>query len=203
MNWELFAAFMVITTVLIVTPGPIVTLLIATGARHGMRAALLTAAGTSIGNALLLTAIAFGLGWVLQHAAILFEVLRWAGVVYLVWIGIGAWRSAGETAPAAAPDRVNFLRGVAVALSNPKTIVFFTAFLPQFVDPGLPAAPQLAAMCATTVVLAATTDSIWATAAGLGRAWFLRPSRAKFLGRLSGTVLIGGGIWLSLARRPA
>jgi threonine/homoserine/homoserine lactone efflux protein len=97
---------------------------------------------------------------------------------------------------------VHFWRGVLVALSNPKTIVFFTAFLPQFIDPALPAERQLAAMCIVSVLLAAATDSTWAVAAGLGRAWFMKPARARLLGRLSGSVLIGGGIWLSLARRP-
>jgi homoserine/homoserine lactone efflux protein len=85
-------------------------------------------------------------------------------------------------------------------VSNPKTIAFFTAFLPQFIDSALPAGRQLAVMCMVSVLLAAATDSAWAVAAGLGRAWFLKPARAKLLGRLSGGVLIGGGIWLSLAR---
>ena len=97
---------------------------------------------------------------------------------------------------------MHFWRGFAVALSNPKTIAFFTAFLPQFVDPTLPVERQLAAMCAVSVLLAAFTDSAWAVAAGLGRAWFLQTWRAKLLGRLSGVALIGGGLWLSLARRP-
>jgi threonine/homoserine/homoserine lactone efflux protein len=204
MNTELFAAFVLITVVLIITLGPIVTLVIATGATQGVRAALITVAGTTLGNAVLLAAIAFGLNWVLQNAAMLFEVLRWGGAAYLVWLGIQAWRHAGTGSKAAyAGGRVNFLRGVLVALSNPKTIAFFTAFLPQFIDPTLPAERQLAAMCLVSVLLAAATDSTWAVAAGLGRAWFMKPARAKLLGRLSGTALIGGGIWLSLVRRPS
>ncbi len=203
MNWALFAAFIAVTTVLIVTPGPIVSLVIATGARHGVRAGLVTVAGTSAGNALLLTAIACGLGWVLQHGAAIFELLRWLGAAYLVWLGVGAWRSAGAAMPEPPRGRVNFWRGVLVALSNPKTIVFFTAFLPQFVDPTLPARPQLAVMCAASVILAAVSDSGWAAAAGLGRVWFMRPARARLLGRLSGAVLIVGGVGLSLARRSS
>ncbi|MFL6833850.1 MAG: LysE family translocator [Xanthobacteraceae bacterium] len=204
MNWELFAAFLVITTVLIITPGPIVTLVIATGAREGMRAALTTVVGTTLGNALLLAAIAFGLSWVVRNAATLFEILRWIGAAYLIWLGIQAWRHAGETGAASLPrGHVHVWRGFAVALSNPKTIAFFTAFLPQFVDSGLPVEPQLALMCTVSVVLAAITDSGWAVAAGLGRAWFMQSWRAKLLGRLSGVALIGGGVWLSLARRPA
>ena len=204
MNWELFAAFLVITTVLVITPGPIVTLVIATGAREGMRAALTTVVGTTLGNALLLAAIAFGLSWVVRNAATLFEILRWIGAAYLIWLGIQAWRHAGESGAASLPrGHVHVWRGFAVALSNPKTIAFFTAFLPQFVDPALPVEPQLAEMCAISDVLAAFTDSGWAVAAGLGRAWFMHSWRAKLLGRLSGVALIGGGVWLSLARRPA
>jgi len=179
MNWELFTAFLLITAVLVITPGPIVTLVIATGASQGIRAALTTVAGTTLGNAILLAAIAFGLSWVLRNAAILFDILRWVGAAYLFW------------------------RGFVVALSNPKSIAFFTAFLPQFVDPSLPAGRQLAVMCAVSVALAAVTDSSWGVAAGLGRAWFMQSWRTKLLGRLSGLALISGGLWLSLARRPA
>jgi threonine/homoserine/homoserine lactone efflux protein len=204
MNIELFTAFVLITVVLILTPGPIVTLVIATGATQGVRAALTTVAGTTLGSAVLLTAIAFGLNWVLKNAAVLFEVLRWGGAAYLIWLGIQAWRHAGTSSKPLPPgSRVHFSRGVLVALSNPKTIAFFTAFLPQFIDPALPAERQLAAMCIVSVVLAAATDSAWAVAAGLGRAWFMKPARARLLGRLSGSMLIGGGIWLSLARRPS
>jgi homoserine/homoserine lactone efflux protein len=191
MNWELFAAFLLITAVLVITPGPIVTLVIATGAREGLRAALTTVVGTTLGNALLLAAIAFGLSWVVRNAATLFEILRWIGAAYLIWLGIQAWRHAGETGAASLPrGHVHVWRGFAVALSNPKTIAFFTAFLPQFVDPGLPVEPQLALMCTVSVVLAAITDSGWAVAAGLGRAWFMQSWRAKLLGRLSGMALM-------------
>ena len=203
MNLELFTAFVLITIILILTPGPIVTLVIATGATHGVRAALTTVLGTTIGNTILISAIAIGLSWVLKNAVGLFEVLRWAGVAYLVWLGVQAWRNAGKDAEAPPKTRVHFWRGMFVALTNPKTIAFFTAFLPQFVDPSLPAERQLFVMCVTSILIAWAFDSGWAIASSLGRAWFMQPSRAKLLGRLSGAALIGGGIWLSLARRPA
>lgn len=97
---------------------------------------------------------------------------------------------------------MDFIRGFCVAIANPKTIVFFTAFLPQFVDAQLPAGCQLAMMGAAAVLLAACTDSCWAIASGLGQRWLMQPARAKFLARLSGVTLIGGGLWLFLARRP-
>ena len=202
MNWSLFAGFLAITVILILTPGPVVTLVISTSATKGVRAGLITVAGTSSGNAILLLAIALGLNWVLSHAVYLFELLRWAGAAYLIWLGIQAWRHAGQVQPVSPGHHVHFFRGFLVALSNPKTIVFFTAFLPQFVDPALPVAPQLAVMCVVSVLMAVLSDSCWAIAAGMGRAWFMKPARAKLLGRASGLTLLGGGIWLSLARRP-
>lgn len=202
MNWGLFATFLAITVVLVLTPGPVVTLVIATSARKGPRAGLVTVAGTSTGTALLLGAIALGLSWILNNAVYLFEILRWGGAAYLIWLGVQAWRGSGRAAPAAEARQIHFWRGLLVAVSNPKTIAFFTAFLPQFIDPRLPAATQLVAMCAASVAMAALCDSGWAMAAGFGRVWFLKPSRSKLLGRLSGLTLIGGGLWM-LSRRPA
>jgi len=90
MNIELFTAFLLITVVLIIVPGPIVTLVISTGATRGVRAALTTVAGTTLGNALLLAAIALGLNWVHAHADLLFTALRWTGAAYLTWLGVQA-----------------------------------------------------------------------------------------------------------------
>ncbi len=202
MNFELFTAFVLISAILIVSPGPIVTLVIATGATRGVRAALVTVAGTAVGNGVLIAAIALGLSWVLNHSAVLFEVLRWAGAAYLIWLGIQAWRS-GDSVPEkpVTPTKVDFVRGFWVAIFNPKTIAFFTAFLPQFVDPALPAQFQLLVMSAVFVAMASMLDAGWGIAAGLGRAWFVAPSRARLLARVSGSVLIGGGLWLALTRR--
>jgi len=201
MNWHLFSAFLLITIVLFLTPGPIVTLIVATRARQGTRAGLLTVAGASTGNALLLALIALGLGWILRTSAEVFDYLRWIGAAYLVWLGIQAWRHAGEQSEVLAPaPHVHAWRGFVVAMTNPKSIAFFTAFLPQFIDPTLPLERQLLVMCTVSVTVGAFLDSGWAIAAGLGRAWFMKPRHNRLLGRLSGLVLVGGGIWLSLAR---
>ena len=204
MNYHLFSAFLLITFVLVIVPGPIVTFVIATGATRGMRAALITVIGTTLGNAALLACIALGLNWVLKTSTEVFEVLRWAGAAYLIWLGIQSWRTAGRAVETAPPrHHVHISRGFLVAITNLKTIAFFTAFLPQFVDPTLPVGRQLFVMCTVTVVLAGLTDAAWAVAAGLGRAWFMKPRHNALLGRLSGVVLIGGGLWLSLARRTS
>src|SRR5471030_2247945 len=105
MNLELFSAFLLITLVLVIAPGPVVTLVIATGATQGTRAALITVAGSTLGNALLIGAIAFGLNAVIHYTAEIFEVLRWVGAVYLIWLGIQAWRHAGDAAAAPALPR--------------------------------------------------------------------------------------------------
>ncbi|AXK80064.1 LysE family translocator [Pseudolabrys taiwanensis] len=204
MNTQLFSAFLLITLILVLTPGPIVTLVISTGATRGTRAALMTVAGSTVGNAVLISAIAFGLNIVIEYTAAIFEVLRWAGAAYLIYLGIQAWRHAGrDVALTTAPSHgVYFRRGFFVAISNPKTIAFFTAFLPQFIDATLPAGHQLVVMCVVSVLMAGVTDSGWALMAAAGRNFFLRKANAKLLGRLSGLALIGGGVWLSLARRP-
>src|SRR3981189_1285564 len=99
MNWEFLTAFVLITLVLMLIPGPIVTLVIATSVRRGTRAGLVTVAGTSSGNAVLLAAIAIGLGWILNPALPWFEILRWVGAAYLVWLGVQAWRGADRAEP--------------------------------------------------------------------------------------------------------
>jgi homoserine/homoserine lactone efflux protein len=203
MNWQLFSAFLLITVILFLTPGPIVTLVITTGARSGARASLLTVAGATLGNAVLVGCIAFGLSWIIKTSAEIFDYVRWIGAAYLVWLGIQAWRHAGAASDTAPPrGHVHAWRGFIVAITNPKTIAFFTAFLPQFVDSTLPVERQLIVMCVVSVLIGGILDSGWGIAASYGRAWFMKPRHNKLLGRISGLVLVGGGIWLSLARRP-
>ncbi len=97
---------------------------------------------------MLLACIAIGLGWILKTSAEIFDYLRWVGAAYLVFLGIQAWRHAGAPRAAAAPGgHVHAWRGFIVAMTNPKTIAFFTAFLPQFLDPTLPVERQLLVMC--------------------------------------------------------
>ena len=104
--------------------------------------------------------------------------MRWTGAAYLIWLGIQASRHAGEgDARLMETGRARFARGILVALCNPKTIVFFTAFLPQILDHTLPAGPQLVVMCVVTVILAGVSDCAWAVAAGMGRAGSRPPAR--------------------------
>jgi threonine/homoserine/homoserine lactone efflux protein len=112
---------LLITFILVIVPGPIVTLVITTGATRGIRAALMTVLGSTLGNAVLITCIAFGLNWILRTSAEVFEILRWTGAAYLVWLGIQAWRHAGEQGEIAPPrHRVYVSRGFLVAMTNPR-----------------------------------------------------------------------------------
>src|SRR6185437_8987171 len=200
MNWVLLGSCLALTILLVLAPGPIVTLVIATGANQGVRAALVTVAGTTTGNALLLAAIASGLGFVVSHAAPVFEVLRWAGAAYLMFLGIQTWRRAGAARLEPPPHRALFRRGALVALSNPKTIAFFTAFLPQFVDPTLPAWRQLGVMCAASVAIAAVGFGL-----GSGRRPWPSLAREAELGAATGALIRCGsdrGWHLAVAGTP-
>ena len=177
MNLHLFAGFLLITVVLLLTPRPIVTLMISTGATRGVRAGLVTVAGTS--------------HW--QRRAAGGDRARPSACCWDT-------PSTCSSCCAGLAPRTCFL----VALSNPKTLAFFTAFLPQFVDPTRPAARQLAVMCALTVLLAGFERLLLGDRIRLWKGVVHSSgARARLLGRASGLTLIGGGIWLSLARRPA
>jgi threonine/homoserine/homoserine lactone efflux protein len=205
-NPELFAGYLVATTALVLLPGPIVTLVIANSVAHGTRTGLATVVGTSSGNALLVAAGALGLGAVLAVVADLVHWIRWAGVAYLVYLGIRECRRAlrrnGDAAVAPMPAaRGVFLQGVVVALTNPKTIFFYLAFFPQFLDASLPAAPQLVLMSASFVAIAILLDSVYALLAGRLRPLLMDARRARIRHGITGTLLLGTGLGLALARR--
>jgi threonine/homoserine/homoserine lactone efflux protein len=201
----LFAAFVAAAVILILMPGPIVTLVVANALAHGPRTGLATVAGASLGNGVLVAAGALGLTTVLALAAPVFEWVRWAGAAYLVWLGLKSWRAAlrrTEAAANAEPDAVRrgvFWHGLIVAVTNPKTILFYAAFFPQFVDPALPAGPQIWALSVTMLVLAVASDSLYALLAGRLRPWLA--NRARVRHGITGTLLLGTGIGLALARR--
>lgn len=209
-NPELFAAYLLATAILILIPGPVVTLVIANSLAHGTRTGLASVAGSSAGTAVLVAAGAFGFSAILVLMADIFEWVRWAGVAYLVWLGFTHWRAVfAKDAPAveqldAAPGRRGvFWQGFLIAVTNPKTIVFYIAFFPQFLDPALPSGPQLLAMSVGFVVLAMLLDGSYALLAGRMRPWLAGGVRARVRSGITGTLLVGTGIGLALARRSS
>jgi len=203
MSIELYFAFVVAATALIVAPGPVVALVVANSLAHGVRYGLVTIAGASAGTAILLAVVVFGASALLAVLADWFAILRWIGVVYLLWLGVRAWRGTATDLAATAERksaRNVFLRGFFVSLSNPKTLLFFGAFLPQFVTPGPNVRTQLAVLAATFLVLAMALDSVWANFAA--RLAGLLRGHGRLRNRLTGGALITAGLGLALARRP-
>lgn len=201
---ELYAAFIVASSALILMPGPIVTLVIANSLAYGTRTGVETSLGASMGNALLAAAGALGLVALIGYVADIFEVIRWIGAAYLIWLGIKAWRSEPQILDDTKPMRRRstvMAQAILVAITNPKTIIFYAAFFPQFVDPAQPAGPQLALLAATFVVLATLLDTGYALLAGRLRGWFSDAKRARAKNRITGALLIGTGIGMALARR--
>ena len=206
MNLHLFLAYCLAVAILLLMPGPVVTLVVANSLSHGSRSGLATVAGASIGNAILLGATAIGLVAFFALLSEIFEVVRWAGAAYLIWLGIRAWRDHGAETVGVVPaakqaSRAVFLQGFLIAITNPKAIIFYIAFLPQFVDSRLPAGPQLLVMIGTMIVMALLTDGAYALLAGRARGWFTAPKRRRLQARITGTLLIGVGCGLLLARR--
>lgn len=202
MSASLYAAYVAACIVIIVVPGPSVTLIVSNSLRFGRRAGLLNVAGTQIGVAIILLLVGIGLTSLIAALGHWFDWVRLAGAAYLIWLGWKLLRSPGLGADAAtvAPPRFGFLvQGLLVALSNPKTLVFFGAFLPQFLDPSGNHALQIAVMGATAIIFASISDSAYALLASRAGA-MLSTRRSRLIARISGCFLIGGGTWLAFSR---
>ncbi|KMO43857.1 lysine transporter LysE [Methylobacterium tarhaniae] len=203
MPLDLYLGFVAATFVLILIPGPNVALIVANSVAHGSRYGLVTVAGVSVALAVQLALTVAGLSAVLSIMATWFEVLRWLGVAYLAWLAYRAWRAPAidltQTAPEPRAARAIALRGFLVALTNPKTLLFFGAFLPQFVSREAEPPGQLVLLAVTFLVLAVVFDAVWALAAGRARVVL---ARGQWRNRLTGGLLLGAGLGLALARRP-
>ena len=205
MSIELYLAFCLATTVLILMPGPIVTLVVAQSLRHGTATGLATVAGSTVGNVVLVAIGAFGLSTMLALLADVFDLIRWIGAAYLIWLGVRELRSRGmglaeADAGERSPYSKVFWQGIVVAITNPKTILFYVAFFPQFIDPTVPLVLQLSLMCASFLVIGTTFDSVYAVLAGRLRGLLKSGRGARIRSRITGSLLIGTGIGLVLAR---
>ncbi|WP_159589840.1 LysE family translocator [Chelativorans xinjiangense] len=195
-------SYIVACFVIVIVPGPSVTVIIANSLRHGARAGLLNVLGTQVGLVLMIGVLAFGLAAIVGAMGSVFEVLRLIGAAYLIWLGIRMWRSDGslggaDTVPV---GRSFVLQGFVVIWSNPKALLFFGAFIPQFVNPAGNPVWQTMVLGAIFMAVATVSDSLYAFAAS-GAGARLTRARVKLVERISGTCLIGGGLWLALSRR--
>ncbi|MGP8119610.1 MAG: LysE family translocator [Xanthobacteraceae bacterium] len=203
MSLELYLAYVAACVVLALVPGPVVTLVIANGLRHGTGAALTSIAGAQAGLAIVIAVVALGLESLMATMATWFDWVRILGAAYLIWLGIALIRAPSQLsvpdAPAPPPRGGFFLQGLLVLLSNPKVLIFFGAFIPQFIDPSAPRGPQIALLGLTFMLTVALTDVAYAVLAGRAGA-VLSAKRARLVSRTSGVCLIGGGVWLALIR---
>jgi threonine/homoserine/homoserine lactone efflux protein len=198
-------AFAVTAFLLVIVPGPSVLFVISRGVALGRKAALLTVVGNATGVLVQVVLVAAGLGVALQRSAALFDAVRLGGAAYLVYLGVQAVRHRRELAAVLDVTTIRSTRhllreGFVVGVSNPKLIVFFTAVLPQFVEPDAGPVPvQLLVFGAVFVAIALVMDSCWGLAAGTARAWLSgRPHRLERLGAAGGLVIIGLGVHLAL-----
>ncbi len=205
---ETLLAFALTSWVFVLIPGPSVLFVISRGVALGRRAALLTVLGNSTGVFIHVVAVAAGIGAIVERSLVAYNVLRLAGAAYIVWLGIQAIRhrrslSTVLDATAVRPSRQIFREGLVVGITNPKSIVFFSAVLPQFVDPDGAAVPlQMLLLGGISIAIAMVSDSMYGTLAGTARTWLAgRPQRLERLGGAGGLVMIGLGARLAVTGR--
>ncbi len=205
MSIYLYTAFIFACILLAVTPGPNLALFIANSATYGTRAALLTVFGSAVGLTILVAAATLGMTSIMAFVAEWFDLIRWIGAAYLVWLGMTRLRIALRTRildETPQPSRRGrwFLQGAAASLANPKVLLFLGAFFPQFIDPTASVAPQLALLAVTFVVVVAAVDATMVLAFGSARS-LLMGQRRRFAEGFSGLLLICGGVYLATMRR--
>lgn len=198
MTFETWAAFAAATAVLLVIPGPTILLVVSYALGQGWRTALPTAAGVALGDFTAMTLSMLGVGALLATSATVFTALKWAGAAYLVWLGIKLFRAGGTLDASPREDAVSSLKMLGhawlVTALNPKSLTFFVAFLPQFLDPKADFWTQMLIFEATFVTLAAANAFGYALIASRARAVVSSPRAIRAINRTGGTLLIGAGI---------
>jgi threonine/homoserine/homoserine lactone efflux protein len=202
MSLQFYLAYVLACFIVVIVPGPTVTLIVANSMTHGTRAGLINIAGTQLGLAVMMGIVLVGLTSFIATMGYWFDWLRFAGAAYLVYLGFKLIRSPGALGdPKQTPrPRIGFFwQGFLVLMSNPKALLVFGAFIPQFVDARGDYVPQVILLGVTAMVVAGLFDSIYAILAGRARN-VMSGKRVRIVSRVSGGLMIGGGLWLALAR---
>ncbi len=206
MSLELWLAFALASSALLAVPGPTVMIVVSYALGRGRSSAWATVPAVALGDLTAMTISLLGAGAILAASATLFTVVKIVGAVYLVWLGIQLWRSP-PSLDAVTAKRVDansgqmFWNCYVVTTFNPKGIVFFIAFVPQFIDQNAPLLEQFIILIATFVILGAANVVIWALLASEMRARFQRQSTLRLANRIGASFLIGAGLLTALARR--
>ncbi|MCY6382643.1 LysE family translocator [Hoeflea prorocentri] len=200
MNLEIWFVFFMTVLAFMVTPGPSHLLMLSNSMTHGFRPSLATAAGDLTANAFQMLAAGLGLAALLIASQGALTVIKWAGVCYLVWMGVRMWRNAGSasstagTAPNAALKTL-WLQGFITSAANPKAVVFFAALFPQFIDPSQPFLSQFFILSVTYIAI----DGAFLASYGAGAGWLaarLKGRATKLVNRVGATFLIGAALLL-------
>ncbi len=208
MNLEIWAAFVLAATVVLVMPGPTILLVISQAISHGRKAVIPLVAGVTLGDFTAMTLSLLGLGAVLAASSALFSALKWIGTVYLIYLGIKLWRSNPEKhdipfSVAKTSSRSLFKSAFFVTALNPKSIAFFVAFLPQFISSQSETLPQCVLLGATFLFLAALNSALYAVFAGQLRDKLQNSKVRRWLNRGSGTALICAGFITATLKRSS
>lgn len=196
---ENLIALAVATFVLVLLPGPNVALIVANSLSYGRRAGFVTVFGTTSGVALQLALVVFGMAAIIEMAANALAWVKWAGVIYLVWLGIRTWKQTAADLGIVHAAPTVFWRAFAIAAVNPKTMLFNAAFVPQFVPSGTSGAGQLALVAAVFLTVLCVGDTLWVLFASTARRFLGRVGRWR--NRLTGGFLVAAGVGLALSRR--
>jgi len=198
MSFETWAAFAAASSILLVIPGPTVLLVVSYALGQGWRTALPMAVGVALGDFTAMTLSMLGLGALLAASATLFTVLKWAGAAYLVYLGIKLWRAGGTLDAAPRTDAVSAARMLGhawlVTALNPKSITFFVAFLPAFLDPGADFLTQMLVFETTFLVLAFANAFGYALVASRARRFASNPHAIGVVNKVGGGLLVGAGV---------
>lgn len=206
MSFDLWIAFVIASTIVLTIPGPTIMLVVGYVLGHGSRTAFATVPGVALGDFTALTLSLVGIGALLAASAFWFTVFKFVGAAYLIWLGIKLWRAkarARENTEAVRNYKtqwVLFRDSYIVTTLNPKTIAFFVAFVPQFIDPSAPILMQLVVLEITFLVLATLNIILWVIFAAKLRNTFRQPYMLKFFNRLGGSFMIGAGVFTATSR---
>ena len=198
MTFETWAAFAAASSILLVIPGPTVLLVVSYALGRGWRTALPMAVGVALGDFTAMTLSMLGLGALLATSATLFTILKWAGAAYLIYLGIKLWRAGGTLDAAPRTDAVSTAKMLGhawlVTALNPKSITFFVAFLPAFLDPNADFLAQMLVFEATFLVLAFANAFGYALVASRARRMASDPRALGVVNKVGGGLLVGAGV---------
>lgn len=198
MSIEVWVAFVAASTILLIIPGPTVLLVVSYALGQGWRAALPMAVGVALGDFTAMTLSMLGVGALLAASAGLFTALKWLGAAYLIWLGVKLWRAGGTLEAQPRTDRTSAIKMMGhawlVTALNPKSITFFVAFLPQFLNPETSFVTQMLVFETTFLVLAFANAIGYAVIASRARRIAGNPKAISWFNRAGGTLLIGAGL---------